>query len=192
MIAAVLSLEPPTVSDAELVLLAESGDASAKDALCRKHLSMVQGLAFRLLGRRSEDLDEVVQDTFVEALAGLSSLRDPAAFRAWLGSIVVNRVRLYIRRRRIATNAGLSSSEGVDLELVPDDQASPELALELREVCSCMDDALEDEERWALLLHRVEGYTLTEVADQLELSLATVKRRVASAFEKLSAASVSI
>jgi RNA polymerase sigma-70 factor (ECF subfamily) len=184
MLVAVAPSDPPPASDAELVLLAGSGDARAKEALFRRHAPMVNGLAFRLLGR-DDDLDEVVQDVFVEALAALGSLREPAAFRSWLGTIVVHRVRLHIRRRRVASTLGLSKTEPIDLALISR-SASPDVTLELREVYTRI-VALEAEERRALLLHRVEGYTLPEIAAQLDVSLATVKRRVASADQKLAA-----
>jgi RNA polymerase sigma-70 factor, ECF subfamily len=176
--------DPPSGADAELVLLARTGDVRAKEALFRRHSPMVNGLAFRLLGKDNE-LDEVVQDVFVEALSSLDSLRDGGAFRSWLGAIVVHRVRLRIRRRRVSQALGLTKAEPVDLELIAGN-ASPDVALELREVYLRL-DALDTEERIALLLHRVEGYTLPEIATQMELSLATVKRRVASADEKLAA-----
>ncbi len=144
---------------------------------------MVQGLAFRLLGKDA-DLDEVVQDAFVEALSSLDSLRDPSAFRSWLGTIVVHRARLHIRRR-VASAVGLGKPDGVDVDLLVD-AGTPDLALELSEARTCI-AALGPEERTALLLYRVEGYTLPEVAAEMRLSLATVKRRLASADEKLAA-----
>jgi RNA polymerase sigma-70 factor (ECF subfamily) len=144
----------------------------------------VNGMVFRMLGK-DEEVDEVAQDVFVEALSSLDSLREPAAFRSWLGTIVVHRVRLRIRRRRTSSSVGLIKIEPVDLERVAS-SAAPDVALELREVEERLSQ-LEQEERTALLLHRVEGYTLAEVATHLELSLATVKRRVASADEKLGA-----
>jgi RNA polymerase sigma-70 factor, ECF subfamily len=177
--------EPPPATDAELVLLAGAGDARAKEALFRRHAPMVNGLAFRMLGK-DEELDEVVQDAFVEALSSLDSLRDPAAFRSWLGTIVVHRVRLRIRRRRISSTFSAAKAEPVDLERVAG-SASPDVTLELREVYDRIGE-LDREERLALLLHRVEGYTLPEVAHHMGLSLATVKRRLTSADEKLAAA----
>lgn len=177
--------DTPPETDAQLVLLAAEGDAAAKEALFRRHAPMVQGMAFRLLGR-DDELDEVVQDVFVEALSSLDSLRDPAAFRSWLGTIVVYRVRLRIRRRRLTVSLGFVKSDDLELERVADESASPDLALELSEVRDRIDE-LHTEERVALLLHRVQGHTLPEVADQMDLSLATVKRRVASADAKLAA-----
>jgi RNA polymerase sigma-70 factor, ECF subfamily len=179
------TLAPPddlTVDDAALVIRAQAGEARAKELLFRRHARRVHGLAYRLLAH-DRDLEEVVQDVFVEALAGLGSLREPSAFGSWLGAIVVHRVRRRIRRRRLAAALGLVPVETVDVDELPGDPSS-EAALELRRVHAHIAQ-LDAEERIALVLHRVEGYSLPELAERMGLSLATVKRRLASAEQKL-------
>src|SRR5688572_10280541 len=54
-------------TDAALVVAARAGEDWAREALFRRHAPMVAGMAFRLLGR-DEDVDDLVQDSFVEAL----------------------------------------------------------------------------------------------------------------------------
>src|SRR4051812_39179732 len=75
-------------TDATLVLAARSGEAWAQEALFRRYSRMVNGLAYRILGRDA-DVDDLVQDSFLEALRGLERLDNPQAFASWLGSIVV-------------------------------------------------------------------------------------------------------
>ena len=181
-LASLAPADDPTVDDAALVLRARAGDARAKELLFRRHARRVHGLAYRLLAH-DRDLEELVQDVFVEALAGLGSLREPSAFGSWLGAIVVNRARRRIRRRRLAAALGLSPVETIDVDELPDGSRS-EAALELRRVHAHI-AALDAEERIALVLHRVEGYSLPELSERMGLSLATVKRRLASAETKL-------
>lgn len=171
---------PAAASDEALVIAGRGGDAAALDVLFSRFANMVHGLAFRLLGSDSE-VDDIVQDAFVEALTHLHRLEEPAAFRGWLKSIVVRTTCKRLRRRRLLTRLGLRRTEPVDVDSLPISSAAPpEAAAELRRIFSLI-NSLPVQERVALLLHRVEGMTLPEVAEQMQLSLTTVKRRIAAA-----------
>lgn len=172
-------------SDEALVVAARSGDAVALDTLFARFAGMVHGLAFRLVGSDSE-VDDIVQDAFVEALTHLHRLEEPAAFRGWLKSIVVRTTCKRLRRRRLLNRLGLRRPEPIDLDALPISNAAPaEAVAELRLIFSLIDE-LPVQERVALVLHRVEGMTLPEVAQQMQLSLTTVKRRIAAAEDAVS------
>jgi RNA polymerase sigma-70 factor (ECF subfamily) len=68
----------------------------------------------------------------------------------------------------------------VDLERMVSDAAPPDVAAEVRAIYALV-EALPPEQRIALILRRVQGMTLREVAQAMDLSLATVKRRLAAA-----------
>jgi RNA polymerase sigma-70 factor (ECF subfamily) len=141
---------------------------------------MVNGLAFRLMGRDA-DVDDVVQDAFVTAFAGLHRLDDPQAFAAWLGSIVVRTSGKVIRRRRLLERLGLRQRrEPIDIDAVATRAAGPDVGAELRRVYERL-EGLPAEERIAFLLRRVEGMELDEIARAMGVSLATAKRRIAAA-----------
>jgi len=168
------------LTDEALVLAGRNGDAAALDALFGRFASMVHGLAFRLVGSDSE-VDDIVQDAFVEALTHLHRLEEPAAFRGWLKSIVVRTTCKRLRRRRLLNRLGLRRPEPIELDALPIANGAPaEVVAELRLVFSLIDE-LPVQERVALVLHRVEGMTLPEVAEHMKLSLTTVKRRIAAA-----------
>ena len=141
---------------------------------------MVNGLAFRLMGRDA-DVDDLVQDAFVTAFAGLDGLDDPQAFAAWLGSIVVRTAGKVIRRRMLLERLGLRRRrDPVDIDTVAARLAGPDVATELRRVYERL-ERLPAEQRIAFLLRRVEGMELEEVAQKMGISLATAKRRIAAA-----------
>lgn len=141
---------------------------------------MVHGLVVRLLGR-DHDVDDVAQDAWVEAFAGLARLRDPQAFAAFLGTIVVRRVRRLIRRRRLARALGLvPAADPIDPSSLVSPAAPPDVAAEIVAVYRVLDH-LPTDERLALVLRRVEGLPLEEVAAWLGCSTATAKRRIAAA-----------
>ncbi len=140
---------------------------------------MVNGLAWRLMPGDAE-IEDLVQDTFIQALDGLHRLSEPAAFGSWLGSIVVRTANKRLRRKRLMTRLGLARNEPIDLETLVSSSAPPDVALELRAIYQIV-DGLPVEARIALLLRRVEGLPLGEIAERMGLSLATVKRRLETA-----------
>ena len=165
-------------SDAALVTAARAHEAWAVQALFQRHASMMNGLAYRLLGRDSE-VDDVVQDSFVQALDHLDSLKEPQAFAAWLGSIVVRTVSKLLRRRKLLTRLGLRrSDEPIDVESLVGQSAPPDAVVELRAIYAKI-DLMPVDVRVPLLLRRVEGLQLEDIAERTGKSLATVKRKIA-------------
>lgn len=186
MVAAVATLEVAP-GDAELVGRARAGDRWASEALYRRHAADALRLAGCLLRRRA-DAEDVLQDAFVTALTKLSSLQDPAAFGGWLARIVANQARSRMRRRWWL---GWTRRDDDGDDLVLDSMAAPGAPAEIRAELVWLDKALAalpDKERFAWTLRYVEGWELTEVAGLCECSLATVKRRLATARTRLAAA----
>ena len=170
-------------SDAALVVAARAGEAWAQEALYRRHAPRLNAVAFRLLGR-DDEVDDVVQDAFVAALGGLARLDEPDAFGAWAVGILARQIFKKIRRRRLLARLGLGrarAGEGaIDVDAIVAPTASPERAAELRAIYGAL-DAMSADLRVPLVLHRVEGYGLEEVASLVGVSLATVKRRIVEA-----------
>jgi RNA polymerase sigma factor (sigma-70 family) len=90
-------MESMDVPDGDLVQLARDGDAAAFRLLVERHLPMARARAARLCSR-PDDVDDAVQDAFLQAFIGLDRLRDPARFAAWLGGILANVCRAQSRR----------------------------------------------------------------------------------------------
>ncbi len=173
-------------SDAALVVAARAGEPWAREALFRRYTPMANGLALRLMGR-DVDLDDLVQDSFVAALRGLDSLTDPQAFAGWLGSIIVRTSHKVLRRRRLARSLGLYRPEPIDVDALVSHDAPPDIAAELRAIYALVED-LPAQLRVPLILRRVEGHALDDIARLMGSSLATVKRRVAAGEQRLEAA----
>lgn len=139
---------------------------------------MVNALAYRLLGR-DDEIDDVVQDTFVAAFSQLHRLLDPRAFSGWLTAILTGIVGKTLRRRSLLSRLGLRSKEPpVDVGNLVAPTAPPDVAAELRALYGRL-DAFPVKVRIPLLLRRVEGFSLEEIATATDASLATVKRRIA-------------
>ncbi|GGV67864.1 hypothetical protein GCM10010277_76850 [Streptomyces longisporoflavus] len=81
-----------------LVTAAQTGDQQAQDDLVAGYLPLVYNIVGRALDGHA-DVDDVVQETMLRALAGLSSLREPASFRSWLVAIAMNEIRRHWQQR---------------------------------------------------------------------------------------------
>jgi RNA polymerase sigma-70 factor (ECF subfamily) len=171
---------PAEIPDAELVRRAHTGDAHAEEALFRRHAGHVAAMAFRLLGDRCES-EDVVQETFLAAIAQLRTRFEPISLRPWLVGIAVHKVHRRFRRRKLQALLGLfrPASDAV-LETCAAMETHPDIRAEL----ALLDLALAplaDVDRAAWMLRYVEGYGLEDVARLCRCSLATAKRRIARA-----------
>ena len=172
-------------SDAALVVAARAGESWAQQALFARHGRMVLGLSQRVLAGR-EEADDLAQDAFLYALTHLGTLQNPQAFASWIATIVVRTASKRLRRRKLLVRLGLRRSEPVDVEGLVAPTAPADAAAELRKLYRKLGE-FPVEERVALVLRRVEGLELSEISEQMGLSLATVKRRIASAERRLGA-----
>ena len=166
------------LSDAQLVALGCKGEVGALEVLYRRHSAFAIHLAARIEGS-SRDVEDIAHDAFVRAFERLNDLTDRAAFRSWLGAIVVHAVRSRMRRHRLMNVLGLGrSSEPVDLDALASPDASPHVRAEIAQIYALL-RTLPTDERIAWVLRCVEGHDLETVARMTRCSLATVKRRIA-------------
>jgi RNA polymerase sigma-70 factor (ECF subfamily) len=184
----VTELKPSTRSgsgptDAALVVAARAGESWAQEALYQRYARMVIGLSQRILAGR-DDADDLAQDVFVFAFTRLDTLQNPQAFQAWLRSIVARTASKRLRRQRLLVRLGIRRNEPIEPDTLVSPEAPADVASEVKRVYALL-DRLPAEERVALVLRRVEGLDLGEIAEQMKLSLATVKRRIAAAEARL-------
>ncbi|MEM9072839.1 MAG: sigma-70 family RNA polymerase sigma factor [Myxococcota bacterium] len=150
------------------------------EELFRRWAPYVGGIATRILGPRA-DVDDLVQNVFVDAYRGYGKLRDPDAVRSWLTTITVRRARRYLARQRFRRLVGLEA-----IPEIPDTAILPERRAQLSAAYRVL-NRVKPEERIAWVLRHVEGETLLDVARLCDCSRATAHRRiraVADAFAK--------
>jgi RNA polymerase sigma-70 factor, ECF subfamily len=175
---AVLHL-PLFESDMALVAALRSGERAAGAALYDRHHAYVRRVIMRVLGPEA-DLRDLVQDVFVEAISSITRLADPNALRAWLAGITVNCVRTELRRR---TRRRMSLFPLHELPEVAATVSSPELDEAVRTTYRVL-GRLSADERIPFALRFIDGMELLDVASACCVSLATTKRRLATARKK--------
>jgi len=156
-------------------------DPHSFDDVFRRFSPYVARVALRLLGNDSE-VDDLVQDVFLEAHRGLSSLREAGALGGWLARICVRRATRRLRRRRFLSLLSLDSVAERDLPF--DLAASPEERAEVVRLYRRL-DRMPAQERVAWLLRHVEGESLDDMVVLCGCSKSTVQRRLRSAEARL-------
>lgn len=148
----------------------------AFEVLYRRHAAFAINLAIRIQGSAA-DVEDTVHDAFLRAHSRMHELRDPAAFRSWLGAIVVRLVRTRMRRARLLRVMGLGSADQVDLDMIASAEAGPEARAQLAQIYALLQTVAPDD-RIAWTLRHVERHRLEAVAELCGCSLATAKRRI--------------
>ncbi len=175
------------LDDGALVQATLDGDVRAEEVLFKRHVPAVHVIARRML-RDPNEADDVVQDSFALAHERLTKLREPSAFRGWLMQIAVRLVHRRFRRRKMLAMLGFVAMPDHEPCLVEEARADlgPEARLDLRRIDVALGQVAEAD-RMAWLLRHVDGLALEDVAAACDCSLATVKRRLSRAQERVRA-----
>ncbi len=168
----------PAANDAELTL-----EAIEVGAAFRKYARHVAATAYRVLRNRS-DVEDVVQEVFLDAMLGLEQLRDDAAVRAWLTVVTI---RAATQRRRSRATAVLYDFDDEMVHEVLRSDGEHERRLELSAVAVII-EGLPEALRLPWHLYCLEGLALPEVARACACSVATAKRRIALARARIARA----
>jgi RNA polymerase sigma-70 factor (ECF subfamily) len=161
------------VDESALLERLRAADETAFTELYLRHARYVAGVVYSLLGNDG-DLDDVVQETFVDAQAGFADIQDAAAIRRWLVVIAIRRVHRLLARRRLRR---WYTGRLAEVSPRASDPRDGRRAEDLYDAL----DRIPTKLRVAWILARVGAMPLQEVADVCETSLATLKRRLADA-----------
>jgi len=167
----------------ELVRRAQSGEEAAFEELIRRHQQRVFGLVTGIL-RRRDDVEDVVQQVFLKVFISLKRFDHRSAFSTWLYKISVNECWDYLRKRKVRPltyEADLSEDQVSRLDGVASAENPPEdpaQRAEARDLLERMLDKLPEEDRQLLMLKEVEGFSVQELAEMLNLNVNTVKVRL--------------
>ena len=169
---------PSTMSEDKAAALdsirrAQSGDVDAFELLYREHAGRIHALCLRLKAGDSGEAAELMQDVFIKAWRRLTTFRGDCAFSSWLHRLAVNTMLENVRSesRRIARVLpmddtsrlpGAARSSGIDARMDLEDAIA----------------SLPKGARLAFVLHDIEGYQHQEIAEQLSVSVGTVKAQL--------------
>lgn len=142
---------------------------------------LVRGLLWQSLGAFA-DVDDLAQDVFLHFFRRIPDLRDPNAVSSFIVGITIRVARGELRRRRLRRWLRLSDDGALpDVPVAGADVDAREALARLYAIL----DRVDDDARMAFVLRYVQGLELTEVADALGCSLATAKRRISKANQRI-------
>lgn len=176
---------PITRDDPAIVRGLRAGEPWARAALFDRCAPVVESIVRRILGPGKDDIADVVHDAFVQALVSLDKLRDPQALIAWMQKIATHTACKVIRARR--ARRWLFFWDPAELPELHTDGVDPHLTEACRRTYAVL-DRLPTDERAAFALRYIEGLEVERVAELCDVSLSTIKRRLARAETRFTAA----
>ncbi len=147
-----------------------------------RYAAFVHQVAHRSLGSR-HDAEDILQQVFFCLFTKIRTLKKPSALRSFIFSIAVRTLKSELKRRRIRRWVTLSETGELPDASTPG--VDPAMAQLRRRLYRAL-DRLGVEDRTIFVLRHIEEMTLEEVAEVMQLSLATVKRRLQRSNRKVS------
>ncbi|CAA9218198.1 MAG: RNA polymerase ECF-type sigma factor [uncultured Corynebacteriales bacterium] len=164
----------PARSDVELLRAHAAGDPRAFEEIVRRHRDRLWAVALRTM-REPEEAADALQDALISAYRAAGAFRGDSAVTTWLHRIVVNACLDRIRRRQVRSTVPLPE-EG------PGEPADGRDRMAERDTALAVEAALGTlpvEQRAAITLVDIEGYSVADTAAMLGVAEGTVKSRCA-------------
>ncbi|RCK70316.1 RNA polymerase sigma factor SigM [Desertihabitans brevis] len=164
-----------TRTDRELLAAHVAGDDTAFAELVRRHSDRLWTLALRTMHNR-QDAEDALQEALVSAFRRADTFRGDAAVTTWLHRVVVNACLDRIRRNQVRRTDPLPEHAERVLPATDDPEAETEAGLRRVAVLQALRQ-LNADQRAALVLVDMEGYSVEEAATILGCAPGTVKSR---------------
>lgn len=187
-----IALDYSAMDDVELARCCAGGDAGAVRQLASANNQRLFRTAWSILRNRQE-AEDVLQSCYAKALAAIGSFEGRSSLTTWLTRIAINealgRKREQERRRRNLEAEGVQVLETYREQLARGSEApSPEAETARQQLRSMLEHAiseLPENFRTVFVLHEIEGVSVEDAAQVLEIPSGTVKTRLMRARRKL-------
>jgi RNA polymerase sigma-70 factor, ECF subfamily len=169
--------EPDPPSDSELLKAHVDGDPNAFATLVTRHQDRMWAIALRTM-RNPEDAADALQDAYLAAFRRAGSFRGDAKVTTWLHRVVVNACLDRLRSQKVRAADPLPE----DLDRSPNlamSSGDPVEERQERDRIAAAMAVLNPDQRAALVLVDMEGYSIEETAVILDCAVGTVKSRCA-------------
>jgi len=185
----------PRLVEGQFIERLKRGEAAAFETLVNERSGEIYGLLYRLT-ENNEEARDLTQETFLRAFQSIQHFRGESDLRTWIYRIAINqarnRWRWWRRRRRDSTVSLDSSVENGGPTLVAtlrsENVPSPEqdaLAHEREKALRVALKSLRRVYRETVILRDIEGFAYEEIATALDISVGTVKSRLARGRQEL-------
>jgi RNA polymerase sigma-70 factor (ECF subfamily) len=179
-----LAVKEVASDDLELVHACKDGDVTAFEQLVKRYGRRLLRIS-QTVTRNREDSEDAVQEALLKAFQNLAEFREDSQFSTWLIRITVNQSLMKLRKQRTHKEVSMDEDFQADGDVlplnVPDRAPNPEQlcwASELRDILVRTVEELRPILRTVFVLRDVEGLSIEQTAQVLNLSQAAVKARL--------------
>src|ERR1700726_143430 len=171
-------------NDLDLVHASKNGHLAAFEQLVKQYDRRLLRIS-QTVTRNREDSEDAVQEALLKAFQNLAEFREDSQFSTWLIRITVNQSLMKLRKQRTHKEVSMDEDFEADGDVlplnVPDRAPNPEQlcwASELRDILARTVEELRPILRTVFVLRDVEGLSIEQTAQVLNLSQAAVKARL--------------
>jgi RNA polymerase sigma-70 factor, ECF subfamily len=182
------------VTDAAVVAQVLAGDKDAFRLLVERHSRSIFRVVYRMTGNQ-QDAEEILQETFLRAYKSLGRFESRSNFGTWLYRIAVNRALdlLSSRKTQMQMKDGYQITDNLDPEESRQVQLSAQapgpdrllISSEIKKKVAQALDLLTPAERVAFTMRHIEGQSIEEISQVLNVKTSAAKNCVFRAVQKL-------
>lgn len=168
--------------DAALLAGLQAHEAQACELLVANYADMVYRICYRIL-QDPQEAEDAMQETFISVYRRVDNFRGDAKLSSWLYRIATNKALTILRsrQRKQGKNVSLETDEEEPLPLIDQMAPIPEEVLLRQETAALIQEGLQamsPKLKAALVLYELEGLSIRETAEILEISESATKLRV--------------
>lgn len=160
----------------DVIKRCQDGDTNAMETVYMGYKSPLFNLAYRF-ARNHSSAKDLLQDIFINIFTHIDRLRSPEAFNSWAYRIAINTCISFVRHKGRAKEVSLDEIENTDCSENVDHPMRQHLEQAIK--------ILPPKQKTVFLLHDVQGFTHTEIAQITKLSEGTSKSQLFKARMKI-------
>lgn len=156
------------------------------EALIRPHLKQLYHLAFRYTGKK-DDAEDLVQDLLLKLFPRLDEMKAIEKLSPWLGRILYRQFIDQLRRQQ-RSPIDFMDEDDTEFEINSSHMEEPYEVVNTELTRALIDKALKklkENHRLLVLLHDVEGYSMQEISEMIDVPVGTIKSRLSRARDNL-------
>lgn len=166
----------------QLIIACKNDDRNAQQQLYKQYSAVLFGICRRYINNLP-DAEEVLLNGFFKIFTHLHQYEGKGSFEGWMRQVIVNECLMFLRKKNKINTLYAETELNEQYHHLPDD-IKPDAQLQVNDVLKLLDE-LPTGYRTVFNLHVVEGYSLKEVADMLQVSINTTKSQYLKARQTL-------
>lgn len=170
------------ISLEDLMIAAQSGDKKAYRQVFEEITPMIKSFIAKRINK-PEDIDEITQEILMSVHKASQTYDSSRPFKTWLYAIIKFRLSDYLRTVYRNAERGLDSFDEKEFELSNDDDS--EQSFDDGEMIAKMLDALPEKQQKIIKMTKIDGFSIKETAQKMDMSESAVKVTVHRALDKL-------